>query len=159
MVRWYYRSVFDELEDMRNYLEVLNRQIYGTNSATLLPAAGEPTLTMLSAQPTMLPVEVSEKDDELVITVEMMAGTTKQEIALDLITPRALEITCEQTEERIGETVGCYLHERRSGSMTQAVSLPEPVTDAGSSATFKNGVLEVHLKKIRKEPGRKIPVD
>jgi HSP20 family protein len=43
--------------------------------------------------------------------------------------------------------------------MTQLVPLPKPVTDDGSSATFKDGVLEVHLKKITKESRGKIPVD
>jgi HSP20 family protein len=43
--------------------------------------------------------------------------------------------------------------------MTQLVTLPKPVTDDGSSATFKDGVLEIHLKKIAKESRGKIPVD
>lgn len=159
MVRWYYRSVFDELEDMRKYLEVLNRQIYEPNPAGLLPAAGGSARKMLPLPPTTLHVTVSENDDEVVITAAMSAGITKETISLDLIDPRTLEISCVQTDERSDENEGYHLRERTFASMTRVVSLPEPVTDEGSSATFKDGVLEVHLKKITKESRGKIPVD
>ena len=159
MVKWYYRSVFDELEDMRKYLEVLNRQIYGTNPAALLPAPGGSARKMLPAQQTTLPVDVSENDDEVVITAGMSAGITKKDIALDLIDPRTLEITCERKDETTDENERYYLRERSFVSMTRVVSLKKPVTDDGSSATFRDGVLEVHLKKITKESRGKIPVD
>jgi HSP20 family protein len=159
MVRWYYRSVFDELEDLRNYLEALDRQIYETNPAALLPAAGGSARMMLPVQPTTFSVQVSESDDEVVVTAGTIAGITKKGIALDLIDPLTLEITCARTDERSDETEGYYSRERMSVSMTRVVSLPEPVTDEGSSATFKDGVLEVHLKKIAKESRGKIPID
>jgi len=159
MVRWYYRSVFDELEDLRKYLEALDRQIYETNPAALLPAVGGSARMMLPVQPTTFSVQVSESDDEVVVTAGTIAGITKKGIALDLIDPRTLEITWARTEERSDETEGYYSRERTSASMTRVVSLPEPVTDEGSSATFKDGVLEVRLKKIAKESRGKIPVD
>ena len=83
MVKWYYRSVFDELEDMRKYLEVLNRQIYGTTPAALLPAFGGSARKMLPLQPTTLRVDVFENDDEVVITADMSAGITKKDIFLE----------------------------------------------------------------------------
>ncbi|MDD1683197.1 MAG: Hsp20/alpha crystallin family protein [Methanoregula sp.] len=159
MVKWYYRSVFDELEDMRKYMELLNRQMYGTNPAALLPAAGESAIKMLPAQRTTLPVEVSENDDEVVVTAAVIAGITKKDLTLDLINPLALEITCVRTEERTDENKGYYLRGRMSRSMTRIVSLPKPVTDDGSSAIFKNDVLEIHLKKTRKESRGKIFID
>jgi len=159
MVRWYYRSVFDELEDLRNYLEALDRQIYETNPAALLPAAGGSARMLLPVQPTTFSVQVSESDDDVVVTAGMISGITKKEIALDLIDSLTLEITCARTEERSDENAGYYSRERTSASMTRVVSLPEPVTDEGSSATFKDGVLEVRLKKIVKESRGKIPVD
>jgi HSP20 family protein len=159
MVKWYYRSVFDELEDMRKYLEVLNRQIYETNPAALLPAPGGLARKMLPVQQTPPPVDVYENDDEVVIIAGMSAGITKKNIVLELINPRALEITCARKDETTDENETYRLRERTFESMTQLVSLPKPVTDEGSSATFKDGILEVHLKKITKEPRGKIPVD
>jgi len=159
MVKWYYRSVFDELEDMRKYLDVLNRQIYGTNPAALLTAAGGSARKMLPVQPTPHPVDVSENDDEVVITAGLGAGIMKKDIVLDLINPRTLEITCERKNVVTDENGRYCLRERTFASMTQLVPLPKPVTDEGSSATFNDGVLEVHLKKITKESRGKISID
>lgn len=159
MVKWYYRSVFDELEDMRHYMEWLDRQIYGTNPAAMLPAAGESAIRMLPEQRKIFSVEVSEKEDEVVVTAAMIAGTMKKDITLDLISPRTLEITCERTEGGTDENGGYYLRERMSGSMRWVVRLQKPVTDDGSSAMFRNGVLEVHLKKIMRESGKNIFID
>jgi HSP20 family protein len=159
MVKWYYRSVFDELEDMRKYLEVLNRQIYGTRPAALLPAAGGSARKMLPMQQTTSPVDVYENDDEVVITAGMGAGIMKKDIDLDLINPRTLEITSARRDVVTDENGRYCLRERTFESMTREVPLPKPVTDAGSSATFRDGVLEVHLKKIAKESRGKIPVD
>ena len=83
----------------------------------------------------------------------------KENISLDLIDPRTLEISCARMDESSDENEVYCLHEHTFASMTRAVPLPKPVTDAGSSATFKDGVLEVHLKKITKESRGKIPVD
>ncbi len=159
MVKWYYRSVFDELEDMRKYMELLNRQIYGTSPAALLPATGGSARKMLPAQPTTFHVDVSENDDEVVITADMIAGITKKDIVLDLINPQALEITCERKDETTDENERYYLRKRSFRLMTRIVPLPKPVTDDGSSATFRNGALEVHLKKITKESRGKISID
>jgi len=159
MVKWYYRSVFDELEDMREYLESLNRQIYGTTPAALLPAPGGSPRKMLPAQQTTLPVDISENDDEVIITAGMIVGITKKDIILDLINPQALEISCERKDVTTDENERYYLRERSFRLMTRIVPLPKPVTDDGSSATFRNGMLEVHLKKITKESRGKIFID
>jgi HSP20 family protein len=159
MVKWYYRSVFDELEDMRKYMELLNRQIYGTNPAALLPDTGGSARKMLPVPPTTLHVAVSENDDEVIITADMIAGITKKDIVLDLINPQALEITCERSDETTHENERYYQRKHTITSMTRIVPLPKPVTDEGSSATFRNGVLEVHLKKITKGSRGKISID
>ncbi len=159
MVRWYYRSIFDELEDMRKYMESLSRQMYDTGPAALLPATAEAGTKMLPAQRTDLHVDVTEKDDEVVVTADMIPGLAKKDISLDLVTPQALEISCERREERKEENEGYYLRERSFGSMTRIVPLPKPVTENASSATFKNGVLEIHLKKVAKDSGGKIAIE
>ena len=55
MVRWYYQSIFDELEDMRKYMESLSRQMYETNPVVLLPGPDEHRTKMLPAQRADLP--------------------------------------------------------------------------------------------------------
>jgi HSP20 family protein len=159
MVRWYYRSLFDELEDMRKYMDSMSRQMYGTSPVALLPATGDSATKMLPAAQTTFRVDVAEKDDEVVVTADMIPGVSKKDIALDLINPQALEISCERREEKKEEKEGYYMRERTFGSMMRIVPLPKPVTEDGSSSTFKNGVLEVYLKKTTKESRGKIPVD
>jgi HSP20 family protein len=159
MVRWYYRSLFDDLEDMRNYMESLSRQMYETNPVALLPATGDAAMKMLPAARTALRVDVTEQDDEVVITADMIPGVSKKDISLTLINPQALEISCERKEEKEVEDEGCTLCGRCLGSMMRIVPLPKPVTDEGSSSTFRNGILVVHLKKTIKESRGTIAVD
>jgi HSP20 family protein len=159
MARWYYRSLFDELEDMRNYMDSLSRQMYDPGQLALLPATGDSVTKMLPAPRTTLHVDVAEKDDEVVVTADIIPGVSKKDITLSLINPQALEISCERREEKKEEKEGYYMRERTFGSMTRIVPLPKPVTEDGSSSTFKNGVLEVHLKKATKESRGKIPVE
>jgi len=159
MVRWYYRSIFDELDDMRKYMESLSRQMYDTGPAALLPAAGEAGTKMLPALRTDFHVDVAEKGDEVVVTADLIPGVSKKDISLDLVTPQALEISCERKEEKKEEREGYYMRERSFGSMTRVVPLPKPVTDNDSKASFRNGVLEIHLKKVTKETGGKIAIE
>lgn len=160
MVRWYYRSIFDELEDMRKYMESLTRQLYEETPTALLPSAesGE-TTKALPATRTGLRVDVVENDKEVVVTADMIPGVTKKDIALNLIDPQDLEICAERKEERKEEKEGYFLHERRFGSMSRIIPLPKPVTEEGSNASLKNGVLEVHLKKSTKEQKGRIAIE
>jgi HSP20 family protein len=158
MVRWYYQSVFDELGDMRRYRESLSRQMYETSPTVLLPGLGEPATKLLPAQRAGLRVDVTDTDTEVVVTADMMPGVSIKDIALTLIDPQALEISCERREGKQEEKEGYFLRERRFGSMTRVVPLPRPVSENGSNAVFKNGVLEVHLKKSPKEKKGKIPI-
>jgi HSP20 family protein len=128
MARWYYKSIFDELDDMRNYMDALFHQMYETNPTALLPSAGESATKMLPAQQSRLRVDVAEHGDEVVVTADLIPGVTKKDISLDLINPQALEISWERKEEKKGEKEGYYLRERRFGSMTRIVPLPVPVT-------------------------------
>ncbi|WP_245619381.1 Hsp20/alpha crystallin family protein [Methanogenium cariaci] len=51
------------------------------------------------------------------------------------------------------------MRERLSGNMRRVVSLPAEVIDEEASATFRNGVLEIRLRKALPESGSLIPID
>jgi HSP20 family protein len=160
MARWYYRSIFDEMEDLRNYMDSLFSQVYETSPAALLPAAGEPGTKLLPAQePARLGVDVVQHGDEVVVTADLAPGVTKKDVTLDLVNPRALEISWERKEEKKEEKEGYFLRERRFGSMTRIVPLPVAVTEDNAKATVKNNVLEITLKKTEKEAKGKILIE
>jgi HSP20 family protein len=159
VVRWYYRSVFDELEEMKHYMDSLFHEIYETNPTALLPAAHGTSTKLLPAQRADLRVVVTEQSDEIIVMVDLIPGVSKKDITLSLVNPKALEISCERKEEKKEERVEYYLHERSFGFMTRFVPLPKAVTEDGSTASFRNGILEVHLRKSTKEAKGKILIE
>lgn len=140
-------------------MEALTRQMYNTTPVALLPGTNAPETKMLPEVRTTFHVDVADKGDDVVVTADLIPGVSKKDISLDLINPRALEIVCERKDEKTEEKEGYYLRERNFGSVTRVIPLPKPVTIRGSSATFKNGVLEVRLKKTAPETQGKIPVE
>jgi HSP20 family protein len=159
MVRWYYPSVFDELDDMRKYMESLSRQMYVPSPMALLPGPEAPETRLLPAQRGGFHVDVTESDSDVVVTADLIPGVSRQDITLTLTNPQALEISCERRMENEEEKEGFFLRERTFGSMARVVPLPKPVSEEGSRASFKNGVLEVHLKKFAREPKGTISID
>jgi len=159
MVRWYYQSIFDELEDMKKYMESLSRQMYETSPTALLSGPGDPATKMLPALRAGLRVDVADADKEVVVTADLIPGVSKKDITISLVNPQALEISCERRDEDQEEKRGYFMRERRFGSMTRIVPLPRPVTEEGSRASLKNGVLEVHLKKATKESKGTISIE
>jgi HSP20 family protein len=159
MVRWYYQSIFDELEEMRKYMESLSQQMYETSPTALLSGPGDPATKMLPALHAGLRVDVADADKEVVVTADLIPGVSKKDITLSLVNPQALEISCERRDEDQEEKGGYFMRERRFGSMTRIVPLPRPVTEEGSRASLKNGVLEVHLKKATKESKGTISIE
>jgi HSP20 family protein len=51
-----------------------------------------------------------------------------------------------------------FRFERRLGTFTRTIGLPQGVTDESVSASYKNGVLEVHVAKPEQSKPRKIQV-
>jgi HSP20 family protein len=102
---------------------------------------------------------VVQHGDEVVVTADLAPGVTKKDVTLDLINSRALEISWERKEEKKEEKEGYFMRERRFGSMTRIIPLPVAVTEDNATATVKNNVLEVKLKKTAKEPKGKIPIE
>lgn len=144
--RYPFESMWRDMEEMRSELENIVSQTYPTGGKLLLP--GGVADRMLPAIRGVFRVDVREHADEVIIVADL-PGVEKEQVSLDLLNPRALEIACERKEETAESSEGYFLRERISGSLRRVVAMPNDVTDEGSTATFKNGVLEVHLKKVR----------
>ncbi|MBN2733953.1 MAG: Hsp20/alpha crystallin family protein [Methanomicrobiaceae archaeon] len=134
-------SFWNEIDDMMAEMEGRLAQTFGgynnAFSQRILPAiTGE------------CRVDVLDHDDEVLVVADL-PGAEKDDIKVKLIDPKTVELSCQrgkEVEEEDKES-GYYMRERSYGSMKRLVALPADVSEADSNATFKNGVLEIHLKK------------
>jgi HSP20 family protein len=147
--RYPFESMWREMEDMRAELDNLFRQT-ATGNPLLLP--GGISDRMLPAIRGEFRVDVREHEDDVIIVADL-PGVEKDAVTLDLINPRELEISCQRNRETEDKGEGYYVRERASGSLRRIVALPADVMEENSRASFRNGVLEVTLKKTAR-PGK-----
>jgi HSP20 family protein len=153
--RYPFESVWREMEEMRAELDNLFHQAAGRDQL-LLP--GGISDRMLPAIRGEFRVDVREHDDEVLVVADL-PGVEKDAVSLNLISPRALEISCERNQENEERAEGYYVRERISGSLRRIVALPAAVTEESAKASFKNGVLEITLKKTKTTPKSRIAIE
>lgn len=100
--------------------------------------------------------EIQNFPDEIILVIEAY-DCKKETISIHLIGSDAIEISC--TRKNSHEMVFDEHHLRGSWSDTfqHTFPLPEEVTAKGAKSTYRNGILEVRLKKKRAS-ARKIPI-
>lgn len=104
-------------------------------------------------------LDVHETDKEFQINLEV-PGMTEKDIDIS-VSKDALVISGEKKEEKEENSKGIYRMERRYGSFSRSIPLPENGIDTDKAQAFyKNGVLSIKLPKAPgyKESVRKIPV-
>lgn len=148
-------SIWHEMEEMRAELDRLFRQM--PEGGRFLPAGGMSD-RMLPAIHGEFRVDVREHDDDVIVVADL-PGVDKEAVSLQLVNPRDLEISCERSDEREEKEKEFYMRERVSGSMRRIVALPADVTDKDARASFRNGVLEVTLKKTRDAKKSRIAIE
>jgi HSP20 family protein len=90
-------------------------------------------------------VDVTETSAGIQVTAEL-PGMTEKDIDLSL-SPDAVTIKGEKTDESEQEEKDYRVHERRFGSVQRMVPLPAGIDLDAAKATFKNGVLTIELPK------------
>ena len=109
----------------------------------MLPGGEQPEIVCL--YPHTLNSEVTEHNDEVMVTVDMIPGCEAAKISVDLVGPDSLRITCDREEGATANT------DRQSFSVHRIIPLPGKVTIFGAKTTYKNGVLDIHLRRARPE--------
>jgi HSP20 family protein len=150
-----FESIWREMDEMRSELDQVFRR--ASAGGRLLPAGGMDD-RMLPAIRGEFRVDVREDEDGVIVVADL-PGADREALALNLLNPRALEISCGSTRENEESREGYYLRERISGSMSRVVALPSDVTDSNAKASFRNGVLEVTLKKMTPLQKTGIPIE
>jgi HSP20 family molecular chaperone IbpA len=113
----------------------------------LLPA-GE-ILDPGTLYPPIADAEVTELDDEVIVTVNLIPGMYTMAFSCGLINEKTLKISCDRKEERTVELGGYTITELRCCSVHRDIPLPANVTRKGAKSTLKNGVLDMHFMKAR----------
>jgi len=97
-------------------------------------------------------MDIYETDEEVVIKAEM-PGVRKEDIVLN-VSPNSVEIRAELNEEKEENVRGYYKKERVLKRYYRTVSLPAKVSTNDVKARFKNGILEIRMKKEKAEKKR-----
>lgn len=100
-------------------------------------------------------VDVREEMDEVFVVADL-PGVDKNDVFIHLINPLNLKISVSGDTGHEGYDY--YTRERLFGNMHRIVTLPAEVIDEEASASFRNGVLEVRLRKAIPESGIVIPI-
>jgi HSP20 family protein len=99
-------------------------------------------------------LDVWETDTELVYAFDL-PGVPEEKISLE-VADDTLTISAER--EKVVEESGDRFHrfERRYGTFSRAVGLPQGVDESKITASYKDGVLEVHVPKPEEQKPRRI---
>ena len=113
----------------------------------LLPVGETPD--PVSLYPPLLDAEVTELDDEVMVTVNLIPGVNNAVFSCGLINEKTLKISCDLQEVKTVEQEGYSMTEQRLCSLRREIPLPTMVTHKGAKSTLKNGVLDIHFMKAQ----------
>jgi len=113
----------------------------------LLPV-GE-TSDPMNRYPPVLDAEVTELNDEVMVTVNLIPGVHNAVFSCGLINEKTLKISCDRQEVKTVEQEGYSMTEQRLCSLRREIPLPTMVTHKGAKSTLKNGVLDIHFMKAQ----------
>jgi HSP20 family protein len=102
-------------------------------------------------------IDLYETENELVAQCEVPGLESREdvEIAVDqqtLTVSGRLKAAEHVKEEQY------HRRERFTGKFTRSVTLPVPVASEGISASYRNGILEIHMPKLKGDQRRRIDV-
>lgn len=103
-----------------------------------------------------LAVDVSEDEQSLIVRASL-PGYRKEEIDIE-VHDNVLSIKAEHAEETEEKNERYHRRERRFGSVSRLISLPDTVNGDDVKAELKEGVLTLRLAKAPQEHPRKVQI-
>ena len=101
-------------------------------------------------------MDVWETEDELVYAFDL-PGIPEDKISIEL-EDGSLTVSAERERSEEVSKDRFYRFERRHGTFTRTIGLPQGVSEDGISADYRNGVLEIHAAKPEQTKPRRIQV-
>lgn len=103
-----------------------------------------------------LALDISETPEDLVVRASL-PGFTKDDLTVE-VHDGMLTINAKQDETVEEKAERFYRRERRVGSVSRTIALPTAVAEDNATAELDNGVLTLHLPKLRKDAPKRIAV-
>ncbi|HEX3510373.1 MAG TPA: Hsp20/alpha crystallin family protein [Solirubrobacteraceae bacterium] len=101
-------------------------------------------------------MDLVEDGEEYVLRADL-PGLTAEDVKLEVENDR-LTLSGERRSESRESNDGYQRIERRSGSFTRSVALPEGVDPESIEATFENGVLELRIPKPAEQKPQRVEI-
>ncbi|MFL5980940.1 MAG: Hsp20/alpha crystallin family protein [Gaiellaceae bacterium] len=101
-------------------------------------------------------LDVWETESEIVYAVDL-PGIPEEKVSVEL-DDGALTISAERERTQEESQDRLYRYERRYGTFSRTVGVPQGVTEADVTAEYRNGVLELHVKKPEQPKPKRIQV-
>jgi HSP20 family protein len=102
-------------------------------------------------------VDVIDRDNEVLVKAEL-PGVDKKDIDVS-VTSNTVSINGSSRKEEKEEKGDYYHHEISKGNFSRKLSLPAEIDESKTSATFKDGVLELTLPKLKKSRHQSVKVN
>jgi HSP20 family protein len=101
-------------------------------------------------------VDMIDRPDEIVLRADL-PGLEQKDLTAH-VQNGVLTITGERREETERKDSDYYCCERWSGTFARSVTLPPGVDAEKINASFRNGVLEIHIPKSKEATGKRIDI-
>lgn len=102
-------------------------------------------------------VDVYETENEIVATCDLPGLEKKDDVNIE-IDNNILNISGVLNRSYEVQENQMYRKERYTGRFQRSITLPSPVSQEGVSASYRNGVLEVRMPKLKIENKKKIDI-
>jgi HSP20 family protein len=137
LVRW---EPFRELASLQSEMGRLLNGLY--------EGPGRATQTWMPA------LDVWETDAEVVYAFDL-PGIPEEKISIE-VQDGSLTVSAEREKVTEEQSDRFFRFERRYGTFSRAVGLPQGVDESKIAASYKDGVLEIHVPKPEEQKPRKI---
>jgi HSP20 family protein len=101
-------------------------------------------------------IDIIDRAKEVLVRAEV-PGIESEDLDVSIV-DRTLTIKGSSRQEEKKEEEGYFHHEIRSGTFSRSILLPTDVNASKAKASFKDGVVELHLPKVRASKRHKISV-
>ena len=101
-------------------------------------------------------LDVWETSDELIYAFDL-PGIPEEKISVEF-EDGTVSVSATREREQTAAQDGFRRYERRFGSFERSVSLPAGVSESDVTASYANGVLELHVRKPQQPKPHRIPV-